>query len=81
MTCEELIKDLMNLDAVLAMSPVMQTALRIQVRGQSVPFSFGAIQQLWLAEILKKISAGMQSTVNTEDSVPFASRQPLVKPE
>ena len=40
LTSDVLVKDLIALDAALAMSPTMQTALRPGVGGPGIPFSF-----------------------------------------
>jgi len=58
LTNEVLVKDLIALDAALSMSmsPTMQTALRTGVCGSGVPFSFGAMRELWHKELLKRVS-------------------------
>ena len=53
---EVLVKDLIALDAALTMSPTMLTALRVGAGGPSVPFSFGAMRELWQKELLKRVS-------------------------
>ena len=56
LTDEVLAKDLIALDAALTMSPTMLTALRVGAGGPSVPFSFGAMRELWHKELLKRVS-------------------------
>jgi len=58
LSSEVLVNDLIALDAAvsMSMSPTMQTALRTGVCVQGVPFSFGAMRELWQKELLKRVS-------------------------
>ena len=58
LTSEVLVKDLIALEKAvhMTMSPTMQTALRIGLCAQGVPFSFGAMREMWLKELLKRVS-------------------------
>ena len=58
LSSEVLVNDLIALEAAvnMSMSATMQTALRTGVCGQGVPFSFGAMRELWQKELLKRVS-------------------------
>ena len=57
LTTAELARDLVSLDAALAMSPTMLAALRVGAAGPSVPASCGALRLLWQAEFARRVSA------------------------
>ena len=58
LSSEVLVNDLIALEAAvnMSMSATMQTALRTGVCVQGVPFSFGAMRELWQKELLKRVS-------------------------
>jgi len=55
LTSEVLVKDLMALDTMLTMSPMMQTALRTGMGGACVPLSLSATRLEWHKELLKRM--------------------------
>jgi len=55
LTSEVLVKDLMALDTMLTMSPMMQTALFTGVGEACLPLSLGATRLEWHKELLKRV--------------------------
>ena len=55
LTSEVLVKDLMALDTMLTMSPMMQTALFTGVGEACLPLSLGATRLEWHKELLKRM--------------------------
>ena len=55
-TTKMLLSDLIALEAAVAMSPMMQAAMRTGAGPSTIPFPFDAVRLQWQAELLKRVS-------------------------